>query len=118
MNEYVVMRIVLVALFATTVLSGLAYFVLGEKLLREVRDRFPLAWGGAGSPTFLSFAAWGAGYWRPVSAGNFFTFKRYASLDDAALAGRCARVRLLQFLSYGASIALFVMGFVITKIEG
>ena len=57
MHELIV--ILLSTIFATFVCSVLMYFVLGQRVLRDMRDRSPVRWEAAGEPTFASLAVLG-----------------------------------------------------------
>lgn len=115
MTSFEMMRAALMALLGVCFLSAITYFVLGERLLREVRARFPDEWRSAGNPTFLSLAVAGAGFWRPVSAGNFFTFQRYATLADESLVKRGRAVRMWQFVMYGSFASFFLFGTLLSR---
>ena len=103
------------ALVAIFLISGTAYFILGERVLREVRSRYPYEWRRRGEPTFVSFAVLGARWWRPVSAFNFFNYREYRALGDAELTRRADVVRVLQCAMSGTSTSALVLAFVAIK---
>ena len=92
-----------VALSVYVVTAAVA-FTVGQRLLNDLRDRFPAQYRAQGEPSYLAFAAWGSGYWRPVSASNFFRLRRYLAVDEAAFKARAERVRnwlmLARFTSW------------------
>src|SRR5712691_10440207 len=102
MSAFVLARALLIALVAVYIISAVVFFLFGERFLRALRARFPAEWERAGSPTFLSLAAWGRGYWRPVSASNYFLFRRYQAWQDPALVRRAGLVRVWQLLMYAS----------------
>jgi hypothetical protein len=104
-----------IALVAIFLISGTAYFVLGERVLRRFRSRYPEEWRRRGEPTFISFAILGARWWRPVSAFNFFNYCEYRLLDDEELTRRADAVRMLQRTAFGSSTASLVLAVVAIK---
>ena len=99
-------------LFAIYLVACTAYFILGERMLRRFRSRYPHEWHMRGKPTFVSFAILGPRWWRPLAAGNFFTYKEYRELGDAELTQRGDVVRVLQVITNGSSTAWLVLAFV------
>lgn len=96
----------LVAVMAVYVGSAIGSFVLGERLLRELRDRYPGQWAQAGNPTYVSFALAGAKWWRPVSAMNYFRLSRYLSVPDPDYVSRASRVRTWHRVMNGTRWAM------------
>lgn len=90
------------ALFVYVLAAGVS-LTAGQRLLNELRERFPAHYRAQGEPSYLAFAAWGAGYWRPVSASNFFRRRRYLAIDEAAFTARAERVRNWQTIARYAS---------------
>ena len=94
---------------AVYAVSAAVAFFLGERLLREVRVRYPVHWAEAGSPTYLSLAIMGRKFWRPVSASNYFSRRRYTPLGDREMTRRAETVRTWQMVMNGAMLGLAVM---------
>ena len=90
---------VLVALLTLYIAAAVTSFVGGQRLLHELRTRFPSAYLGNGEPSYLAFGPLGRNYWRPVAARNFFSDRRYAGLPDADFIARADRVRAWQRIS-------------------
>ena len=94
-----------------SIVTGLVYFILGERLLRRFRARYPEQWRQRGEPTFISFAVLGKLWWRPISADNFFRYEEYRAVGDAELTRRGNVVRILQRTTSGVSTGWLVLGF-------
>lgn len=86
----------LLALAAAYAGTAAKSFIAGQRVLNELRVRFPNEYASNGRPTYLSFAPFGENYWRPISARNFFTHRRYAELPDVGFVDRAERVRAWQ----------------------
>ena len=95
------------------VTSGVS-FVRGQRVLNDLRDRFPVQYDAAGQPSYFVLAAWGKGYWRPVSAANFFRLRRYDLIPDRRFVRRADVVRRWQRV---ARYATWVMLGLIVVIE-
>ncbi len=99
----------LVAAMVVYAVSAVGSFYLGERVLREVRARYPEHWENAGSPTYLSLAIMGRKFWRPVSASNYFSRRRYTPLHDQDVIRRAERVRAWQMVMNSAMLGLAVV---------
>ena len=91
------------------VVTAAVSFTAGQRMLHELRDRFPAHYQALGEPSYLAFAAWGRGFWRPVSASNFFRLKRYLAIDEPAFTIRAERVRIWQMVARYASWLMAAM---------
>jgi hypothetical protein len=105
-----------IALVTTFLISGAAYFILGERVLRKVRSRYPDQWREHGEPTFVSLAILTPRWWRPISASNFFACGEYRAIGDTELTHRADVVRVLQRTTNWTTIAFAVLAFVARKI--
>jgi hypothetical protein len=101
--------LMLVVITAVYAVSAAVSFFLGERVLREVRARYPEHWANAGSPTYLSLAIMGGKFWRPVSASNYFSRRRYTILGDNDVSRRAETVRTWQMVMNGGMLGLAVV---------
>ncbi len=90
MSPFFFVFVAVVSVFAGT---SVVSFVRGQRLLGELRERFPAKYVAVGEPSYLSFAVMGRGFWRPVSAFNFFQLRRYQDLPDPGYIARAESVR-------------------------
>jgi hypothetical protein len=85
--------------FAVWSVSTVVKFVMEQRILIELRTRFPEAYSACGEPSYLVLALWGKNWWRPVSASNFFRLRRYGSMEDQEFVGRAAAARSWHVVS-------------------
>jgi hypothetical protein len=95
-GHYPILASLLLTLAVAYAATAAKSFIAGQRVLNELRARFPDEYASNGRPTYLSFAPFGENYWRPISARNFFTHRRYAELPDTAFIERAERVRAWQ----------------------
>ena len=109
---FTAVMVLYIVLFVAFLVSATCYIVLGERALRLFRSRYPAKWMERGEPTFVSFAVIGLRWWRPISAGNFFSYREYRALGDAELTRRGDIVRVLGIVAYATPIGWIALALI------